>query len=241
MDASERCVAVVDVLGFRERVRAGQLTELAEQLDKLASDASGASITWAYASSDDDSSSGKESAGRLLFSDSIFLWSQPMPTDLVPRRGRVMGFVSIVAFMIGQGILRNLPLRAGLAFGPVLVEERKGIVIGQPIVDAYLAEGLQEWVGGALHPSFPEDHISSEVRYPVPTKSTGAIRLERAVDWITPAYGGTRKQKDQLLDRFRRKLVSNAETTQVEVIRQKYLNAVTFLDSLRERNDQGHA
>jgi hypothetical protein len=64
-EIEDQCVAV-DVLGFRERVRAGQLGPLADQLDKLARDASAASITWAYTSTgpDSESHSGRETGFR---------------------------------------------------------------------------------------------------------------------------------------------------------------------------------
>jgi hypothetical protein len=115
----------------------------------------------------------------------------------------------------------------------VLVDEERSIIVGQPIVDAYLVEGAQEWIGGAFHSSFPREWTAYETTHPVPTKPSSIDFLDRALDWITPTYAGTPSEKDRALDAFRRALVAGAESAQKESVRLKYQNAITFLDSRR--------
>jgi hypothetical protein len=156
-----RCVAVVDVLGFKERLKSQPLAELAETMDRLSTAALELETHWAVAEFDQSSDrepkaqSGRERVARMLFSDSVVLWSPKISESEVCKSARIMSFVSMVAQLLGRALYGGIPLRAGLAFGEVLVSSRKRILVGQPVVDAYQTEGVQEWVGGALHSSMP--------------------------------------------------------------------------------------
>ncbi len=50
----------------------------------------------------------------------------------------------------------TLPFRIGVAYGEVHIEPGRNLFLGQPLVDAYLTERTQDWLGGALHSSAAE-------------------------------------------------------------------------------------
>ncbi len=123
-------------------------------------------------------------------------------------------------------------MRAGLAFGEVVINTKKQIVVGQPIVDAYYVESIQEWAGGAFHQSFPYIGSNSALHdMDIPLKDGVTERPDRVLDWVSPLYWGTREQATEDIDKIRSFLggaVSNSET---EVIRRKYVNTLEFLNT----------
>jgi hypothetical protein len=100
-----------------------------------------------------------------------------------------------VGKLIGLSIEREMPLRAGIAFGPCVIDPSRELYIGQPIVDAYDVEQAQEWVGAALHtsceaapaflrlsnqdPAAPNHEMF--VKYAVPSKPE--YSLAWTIDW----------------------------------------------------------
>jgi hypothetical protein len=227
----DRCVAVIDVLGFRELVATGNLEDLAGQLEKLLAAASNATMWWAYSDTSGKGGRGREKLHKLLFSDTLFLWSDPVPADHIRREARLSAFLSLVARLIGNALAHELPLRAGVAFGPVLIAKRGTVILGQPVVDAYLTEATQEWIGGAIHDSFPRYATSSGVDFNVPTKGTEAMALTRALDWVTPEYAERREEKNAVRARLKDILVLGAASAKLSSVARKYANAISFFDN----------
>lgn len=235
MHVSDRCVAVVDILGFRERVHSGKLVELAQLLDHLVTNAPRITTQWSISKPGSKGEiSGRERMHKLHFSDTLFLWSDPFPKASERQRARLVGFLYGVAYVIDNALLSGLPLRAGVAYGPVFIHARKRIVIGQPIVDAYLAEGVQEWVGGAIHESYPRHAYNIyDVSYPVPVKSGAPFALARAIDWTMPAR--ISDTRDKILLGFERALQSGIDSAPSDSVRRKYSNAAAFMGAVSDR------
>jgi len=53
----------------------------------------------------------------------------------------------------------ELPLRCGIAYGDFLVDEKRNIHIGETLLDAYRFSESQNWMGGGIHSSVPEEYI----------------------------------------------------------------------------------
>jgi hypothetical protein len=75
-------------------------------------------------------------------------------------------------------------LRGAIAFGDTIIDPPTNTFLGQPIVDAHLAETAQEWVGLGVHPTAVDGvrRCESVVEYKVPLKA-GTPELTHAITW----------------------------------------------------------
>jgi hypothetical protein len=172
-------VAMCDVLGFSEMVRLWPLSTLEARYQDL---------LWAVQRVPGE-------VGSVVFSDTIVLWSEPLNIPIAEQVASARGFLRTLSRLIGNALLDDLPLRAGLAYGPVVLDHRPDIILGQPIVDAYRTEARQEWIGVGCHSSCFSDELggilqrnadSGIVSYPVPVKqSVSGPPLEYALDWTS--------------------------------------------------------
>lgn len=53
----------------------------------------------------------------------------------------------------------ELPFRCGIAFGDALIDEKRNLHLGQPLIDAHKFSECQKWMGGGVHESVPEKYI----------------------------------------------------------------------------------
>jgi hypothetical protein len=239
MHVRDRCIAMVDILGFRERLRAGKLIELAQLLDGLVDKTPHITMHWTMSTFElagrrSRATSGRERMHKLLFSDTLLLWSDPMPASLERQQACADSFLCGVGFVISHALLNGLPLRAGIAYGQVLVHARKRIVIGQPVVDAYHAEGVQNWIGGAIHESYPRFQSSFELNYEVPVKPSARSVLTRALDWTMPVrvHDSEATADKKILPKLEQVLRSGIESAPLDAVRQKYANAAAFMTNV---------
>jgi hypothetical protein len=106
------------------------------------------------------------------FSDSIILYIR-LIDDEQDNIERFRSLCWVSNFFISKSILtpqdRNqelaLAIRCGIAHGEARVNQRRGIHIGQPIIDAYKLCERQQWMGGAIHPNVPPGYCESLVGY----------------------------------------------------------------------------
>lgn len=96
---------------------------------------------------------------KLLFSDTIFLWSDEVAEDGIRRESRLNSFITTVGQIILKGLVLGIPLRVGLAYGEVFVDSRKLVVVGRPVVDAHNVEKSRDWIGGLCTTAFQSRHI----------------------------------------------------------------------------------
>jgi hypothetical protein len=80
--------------------------------------------------------------------------------------------------MVAAAVDVGWPLRGALAYGECVLDRDTRTFIGQPIIDAYKTEEIQQWIGASLHrsvhnhPSMGERILRLEdiVAYDVPPK-----------------------------------------------------------------------
>src|SRR5215475_13419018 len=175
-------VAMCDVLGFSQLVGTTSLEMVHQQYRSLLDDV-GPNIF----RSSPQTSQRIYLVEHVVISDTILFWA--------PADGQIEILPGLLCILMRQ-LMGSMPLRVGIAFGDCVIDPQEHIYIGQPIIDAYLTEQAQEWVGGAYHrscwsaPRFPEfaTEWAQIVKYPVPVKISGAVKcyqlsLEYAVNW----------------------------------------------------------
>lgn len=190
MEQTNRCVAVLDVLGFKGLISDGNIVHLAQKLYNLVEFIPKIAMKFNMiksSSDEDDHRSVTAQINKLLFSDTILLWSNPISESPEYKYFEVGGFLQGVAYVLYCSLLQGLPLRAGVAYGQVVIDRERGIALGKPIVDAHLTETAQEWIGGAIHDSCPHGMFGFDQEYRVPVKRRAGIQLKRAINWTMHA------------------------------------------------------
>jgi hypothetical protein len=183
-------IAMLDILGFRPMVQAQPLTELSRLVERLFVAAKPTDAAFHFQAPDGGIATKSLTLGHLHFSDTIMLWTPPL--DRRNPDANTQMFVNLcqsVGNLIGLALINGIPLRGGLAGGECYIDPLKQIAIGQPIIDAYLLEQEQEWIGAAVaSKGFPKlkpfDSFSDRlVKYAVPTKTRMPVGHLLAVDW----------------------------------------------------------
>ena len=115
-------------------------------------------------------------APYMLISDTILLWCD--------ENGDVESFVEVCGSIIANASTTGMFLRGAIAFGETIIDPLTSTFLGQPLVDAYIAEQSQEWVGLGIHPTAVDGLRKSEstVSYRVPVKRCRPA-LTHAVTW----------------------------------------------------------
>lgn len=226
-----------DVLGFGDLVMSSSLEHVVDRYGGLLMVAN--QVRRRASSIFADPVENTASVRATILSDAIILTSAEVrPSRTVVDLGPISDFFEAMSSVLQASVIVGLPLRAGVAFGECYVDLRTGIFVGRPIVDAYRAEGHQEWIGGACHVSCEEspyfDRIrewSNVVPYDVPTKPARggtvdpATRLRYAVPWCSPF----RPIIEELREHVAAMRSDLGEDIPSSVLR-KYDNTLTFLD-----------
>jgi hypothetical protein len=105
----------------------------------------------------------------------------------------------------------KIAMRCGIAMGYARINQAKGIHVGQPIIDAYELCEHQQWMGGAIHPSVPQEFCEELVgfnnelyKYKVPIKPKKEekhpynIKSQYALNWVYHHPSLKRWVKDKL-------------------------------------------
>lgn len=148
-DIAKRYVAMCDVLGFRDLVRASPLPEVLDTYVPLITEAH--RLTQLPATRPE----GGDPIGRVLydvFADSIVVWTDTPPGEEVDVNVVQHFFISLCK-LIGFSLSRNVPIRVGVAYGECTMTPERKLYIGKSLVDAYDTERSQNWIGGACHDS----------------------------------------------------------------------------------------
>jgi len=239
---SNRLIAMLDILGFKNMIANNQLLEIVNRVEHLLTTTT-SELERSYSVLDEGNY--KTKAGMAHFSDSIIIWSQPL--DDFENSSRLMvetHFFDLVTRIMLNGFLVGLPLRVGVACGETYIDENKKIIVGQAIIDAHLVESAQNWVGGALHPNmivnqileYPEYLFQYILKYPVPIKQNSEMQLNYALNWAGhanfPQYRIHKKvgsvkfgDRKQLYNAFKK--YEKADLP--EYINIKYTNAKNFM------------
>ena len=188
MPAASYLVAMCDVLGFTNLVATATLEEIGRRYLAMVAELGPHPLFRIRT----DTHERELVLNRVVFSDTILFWAPAgQAMELLPH---------VLARIMGRS-LETMPLRAGLAFGQCIIDPANELYIGQPIIDAYHTEQVQEWIGGAFHPScwnrpglreaLCGGRAPSAVEYAIPVKADGrrgGMSLEHALNW--PAQAG---------------------------------------------------
>jgi hypothetical protein len=219
-------LALIDILGFSDYLKSRGIEKSVAAVRTLMAEASrltrsgfvkieGASVRDEVLTFD-----------TFQFSDTILMWTPPItPGDRVFQEGVLTGFLLNLCGLISIGLRRGLPLRLGISYGDLYVDGP--VIVGEPVIEAYIIEKSQEWVGGAAGASCIPTMTTPLVTYPVPTKkSCGPISL--ALDWTLPvrlAMGAKAWDPAPLFAPF---LEENVDRPKIRI---KYEHALAFAQS----------
>lgn len=183
-------IAMFDVLGFKTMVKEkplGQLNEEYRGLLRLKQQAGRVPLL---------SLRGVDewSSPSAVFSDTILFWASAEPES-------TSSLLTTCSVLIAEGLTWGWPLRGSIAAGPCVLDREARVFVGQPIIDAYLLERAQDWIGAALHPSCLQhpvvgnyvSHDENVRRYPVPLKEKCLSTIEYAVEWSSRLAEPTEK------------------------------------------------
>lgn len=140
-----RFVAFLDILGFKDSVMRNSHEEIYSKLtsiNKLKKSIEKSNYT------DNLAEYYKDCEVYIVnFSDSIVIFSK---NDDVFN---FEYFLVAVRFLFGRCIVKEIPIKGGIAYGEISVNKSEQIYFGQPIIDAYLLEEDLNHFGIALHNS----------------------------------------------------------------------------------------
>jgi hypothetical protein len=213
-DAAEYVVALLDVLGFSERVKTHPLASLIAEYRQLLAAADSSSSISVYHLLEGIATDWV--IRRVVFSDSVLLWSK------ADAEGTLMLLTACAQFVAQSGRI-GWPVRGIVTVGECVIDEGAGLYVGDAIARAAELEKAQEWLGIGLddrlvgHSTLgvvTEQHINF-VSYGVPTKA-GKPAIHAALRW-------------QSYDARAAESVSRMMTLAPEKYRRKYEAALTFL------------
>ncbi len=101
----------------------------------------------------------------VVVSDSVYLWAD----DTVDAADAL---VRSCGALVSEALKQDIPLRGAIARGEMIIDQATMTFLGQPMVDAYVTEQVQEWIGVALHSSCAglRGKIEGVVDWKVPVK-----------------------------------------------------------------------
>lgn len=170
----------LDVLGFRQIVQERPLDQLNEEYRELLKLKRHAGVVPVLSIQGVD----RWRSPSAVFSDTIVFWADATPEG-------ADSLLTTCSVLIAEALQRGWPLRGAIAAGECVLDREERVFVGRPIVDAYLLEGAQEWVGASLHPSCLQHSRVGELmaandnvrKYDVPMKGAYSHRIDHAVEW----------------------------------------------------------
>ena len=167
---------------------------------------------------------------HTVFSDSMIIWTEP-------TKSNINYFIYLLSLLMGNSILKQLPLRFGIAYGKCEMDISAQIFVGQPIIDAHLTESNQEWIGGAFHKSCYSSPyfdlmkgLKFALPYDVPIKEEKEPKLEFAVNWVRSNF-----YHDRNLENLRSAVIEGVDKAK-QKHKEKWLNTLNFIDSFSGRS-----
>lgn len=241
---ANRYFALLDILGFSKMVKHRPLGDLVADVQRVLrlSDARDAQISWVPRAGQGARREDSLSIGRYHFSDTLFLWSDPVSESDPELELRIsQHFYSFLCDLVSFALFQGIPLRGAISFGATFVDANTGIVVGQPVIDAYRLEQAQEWIGVALHPTCSNRSQHKEasffiVRYSPPLKPTASDTPSVTLDWTTPLrVTAVHFARIHGFDpRVRFDAVMAAGRMEDPAIRQKYENTAAFVAAMQQ-------
>jgi hypothetical protein len=180
----QRCfVALFDILGYAELVKSSRLRDVLSTYEKVKEEIV-------------DMQGGLDSIGHPItirsFSDTFLIYtSDTANLEQEEIDNALLALFAICGYLFRTANQNKLPIRGAITEGELIVSN--GIEIGQPIVDAYLMEQKQEWIGcwvaekciKRISSAARQENLKEKtvVKYDIPLKEDKVKQLD-ALNWI---------------------------------------------------------
>jgi hypothetical protein len=108
-----------------------------------------------------------------------------------------MPFYDVCLDFVCEALARELPVRGCIAFGEAILDSKRGVFLGQPIIEAARGESAQSWAGVSFGPSLdrPEFSYLGDLRLVLPFEQQ--IKHGKS-EWVTPlALDWPRRWRDK--------------------------------------------
>jgi hypothetical protein len=140
-------IAVLDVLGFERMYRRLGPQRMRETYERLISAAQTCTDTFAVGMNRFDGAFVptvfRFDVGFAYFSDTLLLWAPLGETHVSP-------FLARCSDVFLEALALGIPLRGAIAVGEAILDQRNGVFLGTPLIDAARLEQAQDWLGVML-------------------------------------------------------------------------------------------
>lgn len=242
---SNRYVALIDILGFSRMVSEQPLEHVVQKVQRLLDTSQPFRRTiWWGPDSQGDSVTTITEVGRYHFSDTIFLWTQALPSNVEEFEPHVLHwFLDFIANLLWSSLMEEIPLRGAIAFGNTFIDANAGVIVGTPILRAHELEQNQEWLGVAIDESvlLRQENVDLSFHiadYRPPLKlEDGKLKLA-SLDWTGPlrlsSEGWNKSHGYDQHERFKEIMAACSEFP--EIIARKYRNLEAFARHMQRVN-----
>lgn len=135
----KRAVAFLDILGFKKMIQDNTLDEVARKYELIIDQLQGMMDFY--------------KDGDNYYNDKIQYFIASDSIVVIANEDNKEAYKDLIAFVfrfLQLSIVHKMPLRGGITYGDVYVNNSRNIFLGQGIVDAVQLEGKQEWIGVAI-------------------------------------------------------------------------------------------
>lgn len=170
-----------------------------------------------------------------VISDSVIFIQEDMS-----ERG-LLYIISYCRMLIGSALADGIPIRGGLSFGPVTIDNRRGTtVVGLGLTKAYNLESKQQWAGGIIDKEcfeivtkktsgFLDGLINNKknpiiAKYNVPLKD-GTFNEELVFDWTIYNLIKNEDFIKQAFSKHNKEIIPEVES--------KIENTITFFNEMK--------
>ena len=169
-DRSTKVIALLDVLGFESLLIERKLERMLKDYEQLTAiiDKMEGCVCIAPLPNGDGTSCvgvGYLAVDKAFFSDTFLIWSDYDAFKLP-------AFCQMCSDFFCQSIELGLPIRGGIAVGAAHMDNKTGVFMGLPLVEAARVEAAQDWLGISFGASFSNDPYNhfADVRTLLPCK-----------------------------------------------------------------------
>lgn len=230
----ERFVAFFDILGFNSWIKSVGSKNLFTYTRGLLNLMVHASLPGSIVHQDLSVEIQKSNIGYISFSDSILFYSFDDSYQCLTAMLRVCGeFMNVVIC----GSLRML--RGAIAHGEFYADPKVNVYVGKALIDAYILEEKQDWLGLSLHESVEtvkdfskamKEHKGYIVKSLVPLRNN-STKLPYCINWANKKYiDASFNAMDSIKLCYKRELESlKGNSKELEKLKRRMKNTKDFL------------
>lgn len=183
---SERFVAFIDIMGFKDLVARSTHEQVYKMMKKLDEKKKfSENILWGSADS--------KLIKTTTYSDSIMIYSKDESYD------SLVSIIAMISSLTHDMFIDGIPHKGALSFGTMTLDTENSIYFGQPLIDAYLLQEELNYYGVVCHATAEyqvekyrkDKSIPFNFNYLCPFKNGSSINLT-----IFPMYASTNQLKD---------------------------------------------